>query len=112
IVDTSGCPGGRLTVEDLVSLVQERAHLARPLRQKLVGVPLGLDLPYWVDDPDFDPANHVHEVALPAPGDEQQLANEIARLHETPLDRRRPLWELYLVQGLEGGRAAVYAKIH
>jgi diacylglycerol O-acyltransferase len=112
ILDPSRCPGGRLRREDLVELVRERAHLAKPLRQKLVEVPLGLDLPYWMDDPDFDPDLHVHEVALPRPGDALQLANEVARLHETPLDRRRPLWELYLVQGLQGGQAAIYAKVH
>jgi len=112
ILDASGCPGGRLRLEDLVGLIRERAHLAKPLRQKLAGVPLGLDLPYWMDDPDFDPALHVHEVALPEPGDEAQLAEEVARLHETPLDRRRPLWELYLVQGLQDGKTAIYAKVH
>ncbi len=112
ILDTEHCEGGRLTVADVVELVRERAHLAKPLRQRLAGVPLGLDLPYWEDDPDFDPAGHVVEVALPNPGDEEQLADEVARLHETPLDRRRPLWELYLIQGLRGGRAALYAKVH
>lgn len=112
IVDTTLCPDGRLTREALVDLVRERSHLAGLLRRKLVGVPLGLDRPYWVDDPAFDPELHVHEVALPAPGDDEQLGEAIARIHEQPLDRRRPLWEMYLVQGLQGGRAAVYAKVH
>jgi len=112
IVDTTLCPGGRLTREALVDLVRERSHLAGLLRHKLVSVPLGLDRPYWTDDLDFDPDLHVHEVALPAPGDDEQLGEAIARIHEQPLDRRRPLWEMYLVQGLRGGRAAVYAKVH
>lgn len=112
ILDTTECQGGRLDLDDLIELVRERAHLAKPLRQRLVEVPFGMDRPYWMDDPDFDPASHVHEVALPHPGDDRRLAEEVARLHETPLDRRRPLWEIYLIQGLEGGRAAVYAKVH
>jgi diacylglycerol O-acyltransferase / wax synthase len=112
ILDTSSCPGGRLTRGDMVELVRERAHLAKPIRQRLVGVPFGMDHPYWMDDPDFDPAGHVREVALPHPGDERQLGEEIARLHEMPLDRRRPLWELYLVQGLARGLTAIYVKVH
>ena len=112
ILDTTLCRDGRLQLDDLVQLVRERAHLARPLRQRLVEVPFGMDRPYWIDDPDFDPARHIREVALPSPGGEQQLADEVARLHETPLDRRKPLWEMCLIQGLEGGGAAVYAKVH
>ncbi|GAA3238507.1 wax ester/triacylglycerol synthase family O-acyltransferase [Actinocorallia longicatena] len=112
IVDTTLCEGGRLTRQDVVDLISERAHLARPLRRKLAAVPLGLDRPYWVDDEDFDPSRHVHEAALPAPGDDLQLGAEIARIHERPLDRRRPLWEVHLVQGLAGGRAAIYIKVH
>ncbi|MBW8486653.1 WS/DGAT/MGAT family O-acyltransferase [Actinomadura parmotrematis] len=113
VVDPSSCPGGRLTVEAAARLIGDRAHLAaRPLRRRLVQVPLGLDRPYWEDDPDFDPARHISEIALPAPGDDAQLADAVAMLHETPLDRSRPLWELVLIQGLAGGRAAVYIKVH
>jgi diacylglycerol O-acyltransferase / wax synthase len=112
IVDPSRCPGGRLTREAVVELVRQRAHLARPLRRKLRSAPLGIDRPYWIEDPDFDPSWHVHEVGLPAPGTDLQLGEEIARLHERPLDRRRPLWELYLVQGIAGGRAGLYLKVH
>lgn len=113
IVDAASCPGGRLTVELVAELVRSRAHLAaRPLRQRLVQVPLGLDRPYWEDDPDFDPERHIFEIGLPAPGDERQLADVVAMLHEQPLDRTRPLWEMFLIQGLEGGRTAVYVKVH
>ncbi|MBC6459387.1 WS/DGAT/MGAT family O-acyltransferase [Actinomadura sp. HBU206391] len=112
IVDPAECPGGALTREAVVELVRQRAHLARPLRRKLSAAPLGIDRPYWIEDPDFDPSWHVHEVGLPAPGTDLQLGEAIARLHERPLDRRRPLWELYLVQGLNGGRAALFAKVH
>ncbi|PKK12400.1 wax ester/triacylglycerol synthase family O-acyltransferase [Thermomonospora sp. CIF 1] len=113
ILDPVACPGGRLTAEDLIEVIRERAHLApRPLRMRLAAVPLGIDRPYWEDDPDFDPARHVFEVGLPAPGNAAQLAEVVAMLHERPLDRARPLWEAVVIQGLEGGRTAVYIKVH
>ncbi|TYK52907.1 WS/DGAT/MGAT family O-acyltransferase [Actinomadura decatromicini] len=113
IVDAASCPDGRLTVEGVAELVRSRAHLAaRPLRQRLVQVPFGLDRPYWEDDPDFDPGRHIFEIGLPAPGDDRQLADVVAMLHEQPLDRSRPLWEMFLIQGLIGGRTAVYVKVH
>lgn len=113
IVDPATCPGGRLTAEAAVRLVRERAHLAaRPLRQRLAGVPLGIDRPYWADDPTFDPAQHIFEVGLPAPGDDVQLAEAVAMLHERPLDRGRPLWEMAIIHGLAEGRTAVYVKVH
>ncbi len=62
---------------------------------------MSLDYPYWVDDPDFDLDFHVREIALPAPGNDAQLAEQVARIVARPLDRRRPLWELYLIHGLE-----------
>nr|WP_030169747.1 wax ester/triacylglycerol synthase family O-acyltransferase [Spirillospora albida] len=113
IVDASSCPGGRLTPALVADLVRRRAHLAaRPLRQRLVQVPLGLDHPYWEDDPGFAPERHISEIELPAPGTERQLADTVGRLHEQPLDRSRPLWEMVIVHGLEGGRTAVYVKVH
>lgn len=101
-----------VTVERLTALIESRLHLLPPFRRRLVEVPLGLDQPYWVEDPGFDIEFHVRELALPAPGDDEQLAEQVARLHARPLDRSRPLWELYLVHGLDGGRTAVYTKIH
>lgn len=97
------------TVRDLVA---SRLHLAPVLRQRLVTAPLGTSRPWWVDDPTFDLDNHVHERGLPSPGTDDQLGELVARLHERPLDRARPPWELYVVTGLAGGRAAVYSKIH
>ena len=75
-------------------------------------MPLGLDQPYWIDDPDFDIEYHVREIALPRPGSDAQLAEQVSRLHARPLDRSRPLWEIYLITGLARKRAAVYTKIH
>lgn len=113
IVDPGTCPGGRLTVPHVAELIRARAHLAaRPLRQRLVQVPFGLDNPYWEDDPDFEPERHISEFGLPEPGSDRQLANLVAMLHERPLDRSRPLWEMVLIQGLAGGRTAVYVKVH
>jgi diacylglycerol O-acyltransferase / wax synthase len=101
-----------LTLARMTELVESRLHLIPPFRRRLVEVPLGLDQPYWIEDPDFDIEYHVRELALPAPGDSQQLADQAARLHARHLDRRRPLWELYLIHGVEGGRTAIYTKVH
>ena len=81
-------------------LLEERLPLLPPFRWRLAEVPLGLDYPYWVDDQDFDLDFHVRELALPAPGSDQQLAEQVARIFARPLDRARPLWELYVIHGL------------
>jgi diacylglycerol O-acyltransferase len=101
-----------LTLAHVTELIESRLHLIPPFRRRLVEVPLGLDQPYWIEDPDFDIEYHVRELALPAPGDDQQLAEQAARLHARHLDRRRPLWELYLIHGLSGDRVAIYTKVH
>jgi len=101
-----------LTLARLTDVLGGRLPLVPVLRRKLLNVPLGLDQPYWVDDPDFDIEYHIRELALPRPGSDAQLAEQIARLHARPLDRRRPLWEIYLITGLAKRRAAVYTKIH
>ena len=75
-------------------------------------MPFGLDQAYWVDDADFDIEYHVREIALPRPGSAAQLDEQVSRLHARPLDRSRPLWEIYLISGLARNRAAVYTKIH
>jgi diacylglycerol O-acyltransferase / wax synthase len=104
--------GEALTLERLTELIESRLHLVPLFRRRLVEVPFGLDQPYWIEDPDFDIEFHVRELALPVPGDDRQLAVQAARLHARPLDRRRPLWETYLIHGLHGGRQAVYVKVH
>jgi diacylglycerol O-acyltransferase len=107
-----GGVGSRLTLEHLTGFIESRLPLVPLFRRRLVTVPLGLDHPYWMDDPDFDIEFHCRELALPAPGNDRQLSEQVARLHARPLDRSRPLWELYLITGLSGGRAAIYSKIH
>ena len=111
IVDTSTCPEP-LTVERLIAHVQSRLPEAPPFRRRLVEVPFGLDQPYWIEDPDFDVEYHVRGSAIPSPGTDDQLADVVARLHARPLDRARPLWEMHLIEGLQGGRSAVYIKVH
>ena len=92
--------------------VARRLHLLEPLRRRLRMVPFGLDHPYWVEDASFDLDFHVRETAVPPPGDDAQLADLVARLVGRPLDRSRPLWETYVIEGLAGGRFAILTKIH
>jgi WS/DGAT/MGAT family acyltransferase len=112
IYDPSTAPGGRLTRDDLCRLVGERLPMLAPFRWKLAEVPLDLDHPYWVEDPDFDLDFHIRESAVPPPGDDAALAATVARIVARPLDRARPLWAMYLVHGLPGGRVAVLTKVH
>jgi WS/DGAT/MGAT family acyltransferase len=112
ILDPSTAPGGRLELADMCRLMGERLPLLPPLRWRLAEVPFGLDYPYWVDDHHFDLDFHVRELALAAPGGDDKLAEQVARIVARPLDRARPLWELYLIHGLESGGVAVLTKIH
>ena len=90
------------------------AHLDmfEPLRRRLVEVPFGLDRPYWIEDPNFDLDYHIREIALPAPGNDEQLAEQVARIIARPCDRSRPLWEVYVIEGLASGDFALLSKIH
>jgi diacylglycerol O-acyltransferase len=112
VYDPSTAQGGQLTLLDLQNLIAERLPLVPPFRWKLAEVPLGLDYGYWIDDPDFDLEFHVREIALAPPGTDAQLSDQVARIFSRPLDRSRPLWELYLIHGLPRGRVAVLSKIH
>jgi diacylglycerol O-acyltransferase len=112
VYDPSTAPGGELTVQDICRLVGDRLHLLPPFRWRLVQVPFGLDLPYWVEDPDFDLDFHIRESAVPRPGTDRQIAETVARIFARPLDRSRPLWELYLIDGLPDGNVALLTKVH
>jgi diacylglycerol O-acyltransferase / wax synthase len=98
--------------EDLADHVRARLHLVPRFRQKLAFPPLETGRPIWVDDPSFNLEYHVRDTALPAPGSEQQLRALAARVHSQALDRSKPLWEMWLVQGLEGERFALLSKTH
>jgi diacylglycerol O-acyltransferase / wax synthase len=112
IYDPSTVAGGALTLPRLQELIAERLPLVPPFRWRLAQVPFNLDYGYWVDDPEFDLEFHVRELALAPPGTDAQLADQVARIYARPLDRSRPLWELYLIHGLPVGKAAVMSKIH
>ena len=112
VYDPSTAPGGEIRHEDICRVVSERLHLLPPFTRKLVQVPLGLDHPYWIEDADFDIDFHIRDSAVAPPGNDRQLANTIERIFARPLDRSRPLWELYLIHGLEGNRFALLTKIH
>jgi WS/DGAT/MGAT family acyltransferase len=92
--------------------IEQRLHLLEPLRRRVVNVPMGLDHPFWIEDPDFDLDFHVRHTAVPPPGGDDQLSELVARIIARPLDRARPLWETYVIEGLDEGRFAVLTKIH
>ncbi|MCW2598975.1 MAG: hypothetical protein JWM02_804 [Frankiales bacterium] len=96
----------------LVELISQRIGLVPRYRQKVKSVPGRLANPVWVDDPDFDVTYHVRRSALPKPGNRAQLQELVGRLQSRLLDRNRPLWEIYLVEGLEDGKVAIITKTH
>ena len=89
-----------------------RLHLVPMLTRKLLSLPFGIDHPLWIDCDDLDIDYHVRQVTLPGPGSKRQLEDMVARLHSSFLDRSRPLWEFYVIDGLESGHVGVYTKIH
>jgi diacylglycerol O-acyltransferase len=99
-------------LDELLAHVDERLGLVPRFRQKVKAIPLGLANPVWADDPDFDLRWHVRHAALPRPGTSDQLRELVGRAISEPLDLERPLWQLYLVEGLEGGRHAYVSKTH
>jgi diacylglycerol O-acyltransferase len=98
--------------DELVEAIEARMHLVPRYRQKLAHVPFGQGRPVWVDDPHFNARYHLRHSALPSPGSDEQLRNLAGRLFALPLDRTKPLWELNLVEGLEGDRFAIISKTH
>ena len=98
--------------ETLVKLIKERLAFVPRYRQRVKAIPLGMFRPVWVDDTAFDVSYHVRRSTLPKPGNAEQLDELVARLMSRPLDRSRPLWEMYLIEGLSGGRFAIVTKSH
>ena len=101
IYDPSTAPGGRLRFKSVLALVESRLHRSPIFRQKLRQVPFGLDDPYWIEDENFDLEYHVRNIALPKPGDWRQFCIQASRIHARPLDLNRPLWEIYVIEGLD-----------
>ena len=92
--------------------VESKLGLLEPFRRRLVEVPLGLDRPYWINDPDFDLDFHVRHIGVPGEGSDAQLGDLVGRLIGRPMDRSRPLWEGYVIEGLASGNFAVLLKLH
>nr|MDP9405355.1 wax ester/triacylglycerol synthase family O-acyltransferase [Actinomycetota bacterium] len=112
VLDPRDRPGGRLTRNDVAGYLQTRLHLDPSFRRRLAPVPLRVDHPLWIEDPDFDLDFHVRRAALPSPGGMAELAEFAGDVMSRRIDRSRPLWELHVVEGLEGGRVALVTKTH
>jgi WS/DGAT/MGAT family acyltransferase len=111
LFDAAGSEG-RFTVERFREVLEERIHLLPAFERRLVEVPLHMDHPYWIHDPDVDLDEHLHRITLDAPGDLHALGRLVGEIGERLLDRSRPLWELWLVEGLADGRWALISKVH
>lgn len=111
LLDPSSAPEP-LDLDRFIAILEPRLAMVPVMRQRLAEVPFGLDQPVWIDDEHFDIEYHVREIALPRPGDDAQLAEQVARIHARPLDRAKPLWEAYLITGLRKGLMAIYMKVH
>ena len=105
-------PRGGLSYDTVLETVERRLPQIPRYRQKVREVTLGIARPVWIDDPDFDITYHVRRSALPSPGSDAQLHELVSRLAGRPLDRTRPLWEMYLIEGLERNRLAIFIKSH
>jgi WS/DGAT/MGAT family acyltransferase len=118
IYDPSEIEGGFQRFKNILGFIEDRLHLAKTFRRKLVNVPFNLDHPYWVEDRDFDLEFHLRHIRLPEPGDWRQLCIQAARLHARPLDLTKPLWEFTVIEGLDAipglpkGSYAIVTKIH
>ena len=111
VFDVSAAPDG-CSIEQVRRFIARRIHRVPRMRRRIMAVPLGLHHPVWIEDPAFELARHVGGVRLAAPGDRRQLEVLVAQLLSTPMDRERPLWELTVVEGLEGGQVAIVCKVH
>ncbi|MEM1402794.1 MAG: wax ester/triacylglycerol synthase family O-acyltransferase [Pseudomonadota bacterium] len=111
-------PGGKVRFKQIIESITDRIQKLPTLSRRLKTVPFGLDHPYWIDDGNFDPEFHIRHIALPSPGDWRQLCILISRIHARPLDRSRPLWEIYVIEGLDNvegypkGSFALFSKMH
>lgn len=118
VYDRSSAPGGKVEFVDILRHFRERMHRAGIFRRRVVGLPLGIARPYWIEERDFDIEFHLRHLALPRPGDWQQLTTQVARLHSRPLDQSRPLWECYVIDeldripGVTPGSFALFIKTH
>jgi diacylglycerol O-acyltransferase len=111
VFDPSTLPGG-YTFDRVTGVLQTRIPTLQPFRRRLMPVPLGLDHPRWVDDPYFDLANHLHRVALPAPGGDAEFRAKVAQVMGRPLTPEQPPWEMHVIEGMANGMVGLIAKVH
>src|SRR5437660_4847943 len=111
VIDPSSVPGG-YSFQKVKDTLAARMHLLPPSGRRLVTVPLSLPHPLWIEDPDFNLDDHVRRVGAPAPGGPREFGELISEVASHQLDRSRPLWELWVVEGLEHGRVGFITKIH
>jgi WS/DGAT/MGAT family acyltransferase len=111
VLDASNASGG-YSFEGILRLLEERIPELPPFRRRLAAIPFGFDHSVWIDDPDLCIRRHVYQLGAPAPGSDQVLASLVAQIASQPLDRTRPLWELWVIEGLAQGRVALVFKIH
>jgi WS/DGAT/MGAT family acyltransferase len=112
VFEASPAGTGEALYDDIVRVIEPRLDLMPRYRQKVAFLPLALDTPVWIDDEEFDITNHVLRAALPRPGGDRELQQFISRVFSRQLDRRRPLWEIYIIEGLKNGRWAMLFKSH
>ncbi|MBP6319682.1 MAG: wax ester/triacylglycerol synthase family O-acyltransferase [Rubrivivax sp.] len=118
IYDQSTAPQGLVRFKTILAHIESRLDSSPLYRRKLMQVPFGVDRPYWVDDEHFDLEYHVRHIALPKPGDWRQFCIQVSRIHARPLDLNRPLWEIYVIEGLDSfldlppGSFALLTKTH
>lgn len=118
IYDPSTAPGGKVRFKEIINNYNRKIRGISAMTEHLVEVPMQLDHPYWVDNGSFDPEFHIRHIALPKPGDWRQLCILISRLHSRHLDRNRPLWEVWVIEGLDNvkdfpkGCFALFTKMH
>lgn len=111
IYDTSTMPNG-YSFKAFRDHIESRLHLVPPFRRRLVEVPFQFHHPVWIEDPDFNLDNHVRSIKAPAPGGPRELAKIAAQIASVPLDRSRPLWEAWVIEGLQDGQVGFVAKVH
>lgn len=111
VIDPATMPGG-YSFDKIKHMIETRLDLVPPFRRRLQSVPMNLDHPVWVEDRDFDLDYHVRRIGCPAPGTEEQLADMAADIASRPLDRSKPLWEMWVIEGLENGLVGIVGKMH
>ncbi len=118
VYDPSTAPGGKVRFKDIIEHVRSRLHVSPVFKRKLYRLPFDIDHPYWVEDTHFDIEAHISHSRLPEPGDWRQFCIQVARHHSKPMDMSRPLWDMYVVEGLDKvkgfakGSYAILTRVH